>query len=367
MKFITAIARLLVGVLFIVSGLIKANDPIGFSYKLQEYFEVLHLSFLMPLSLALAILICFVEVLLGIMLLLGIYRNLVLWVLSLMMAFFTFLTFYSAYFNKVTSCGCFGDAIPFTPWQSFGKDVVLVLLITWLIFQRKHIQPLFGSFISMILLGVLGLASLAFPLYTQTYLPVVDFRPYKIGTNWYLATPEHIQQKFFYTLKNRKTGEVKEFESFQSDTNWVYVSNRTVPILKGIKPIEHFEMEDKLGDDKRDSLITLPGHKALLILVAYDLEKTNLRHVTEINRLAGECKQQGIGMVGLTASSQEVIQTFQLATRLPIDFYRSPDDVPLKAMVRSNPGLILLQDSVVKMIWPHTALPNLNAIKTYLK
>ena len=119
MKFITAIARLLVGVLFIASGLIKANDPIGFSYKLQEYFEVLHLSFLMPLSLALAILICFVEVLLGILLLLGIYRNLVLWVLSLMMAFFTFLTFYSAYFNKVTSCGCFGDAIPFTPNQFF--------------------------------------------------------------------------------------------------------------------------------------------------------------------------------------------------------------------------------------------------------
>ena len=162
MKFITAIARLLVGVLFIASGLIKANDPIGFSYKLQEYFEVLHLSFLMPLSLALAILICFVEVLLGILLLLGIYRNLVLWVLSLMMAFFTFLTFYSAYFNKVTSCGCFGDAIPFTPWQSFGKDVVLVLLITWLIFQRKYIQPLFGSFVSMTLLSVLGLASLAF-------------------------------------------------------------------------------------------------------------------------------------------------------------------------------------------------------------
>ena len=131
MKYIVGIARTIVGLLFIISGLIKLNDPVGFSFKLQDYFapEVLNLEFLVPYALLLAIILVIVEVVLGIFLLLGHFKKFTLWALLLMIVFFTFLTFYSAYFNKVTDCGCFGDAMPLTPWESFSKDVVLLVLI----------------------------------------------------------------------------------------------------------------------------------------------------------------------------------------------------------------------------------------------
>ena len=145
MKYLVGIARLIVGFLFVISGLIKLNDPVGFAFKLQDYFapEVLNLEFLMPYALPLAMLLVIVEVLVGVALLIGYFKRLTLWLLLLMIVFFTFLTFYSAYFNKVTDCGCFGDAIPLTPWESFYKDVILLVLIIILFVGSKYIRPLF--------------------------------------------------------------------------------------------------------------------------------------------------------------------------------------------------------------------------------
>ena len=139
---LTQISRVLVGGLFIFSGVIKMNDPVGFAFKLEEYFgeDVLNLPFLQPLALYLAVFLVILEVLLGVFLLLGVYKRFTLWSLAGMMGFFTFLTFYSAYFNKVTDCGCFGDAIPLTPWESFSKDVVLSILIAVLIWGQMHIR-----------------------------------------------------------------------------------------------------------------------------------------------------------------------------------------------------------------------------------
>jgi len=147
MRYLVGFARIVVGLLFIFSGLIKLNDPVGFSFKLQDYFapEVLNLEFLVPYSLGLAIIIVIVEVILGVTLLLGYMRRLTLWLLLLMIVFFTFLTFYSAYFNKVTDCGCFGDAIPLTPWESFWKDVILLVLIIILFVGRRYIRPIFTT------------------------------------------------------------------------------------------------------------------------------------------------------------------------------------------------------------------------------
>src|SRR5690606_35509059 len=131
MKILVGISRFIVGILFIVSGLVKLNDPVGFSFKLKDYFapEVLDLEFLVPYALLIAIILVITEVLLGIALLLGYFKKFTLWALMLMIVFFTFLTFYSAYFNKVTDCGSFGDAIPLTPSESVTKDVILLFLI----------------------------------------------------------------------------------------------------------------------------------------------------------------------------------------------------------------------------------------------
>ena len=143
MKYIVGFARIIVGLLFIISGLIKLNDPVGFSFKLKDYFapEVLNLEFLVPFALLIAIILVIFEVLLGVALLLGHFKKWTLWALLLMIVFFTFLTFYSAYFNKVTDCGCFGDALPLTPWESFSKDIVLLFLVLILFFGSKSSLP----------------------------------------------------------------------------------------------------------------------------------------------------------------------------------------------------------------------------------
>lgn len=185
MKPVTHLSRLLVGLLFIFSGLIKLNDPMGFAFKLNDYFapDVLNLPLLDPWALQIALFVVIFEVVLGVALLLGYRPKFTVWMLLLMIVFFTFLTFYSAYFNKVTDCGCFGDAIPLTPWQSFYKDLVLLVLILILFFNQKHIKPL-GSL--KFRFGTVALSALVCGImayWVLNHLPFKDFRPYAVGKN----------------------------------------------------------------------------------------------------------------------------------------------------------------------------------------
>ena len=161
------------------------NDPVGFSFKLDEYFgeDVLNLTFLQPLALYLAVLIVIYEVILGVTLLLGVWKKITLTSLAGMMAFFTFLTFYSAYYEKVTDCGCFGDAIPLEPWESFGKDVILSILIAILIWGRNSIQPFLSIRINRMIIALGLIASVGFSYFVLNHLPVWDFRAYKPGTD----------------------------------------------------------------------------------------------------------------------------------------------------------------------------------------
>src|SRR5690554_1774445 len=209
MKYLVGIARIIVGFLFVISGLIKLNDPVGFAFKLQDYFapEVLNLEFLMPYALPLALLLVIVEVLVGVALLIGYFKRLTLWLLLLMIVFFTFLTFYSAYFNKVTDCGCFGDAIPLTPWESFYKDVILLVLIIILFVGSKYIRPLFTRSIRSILVLLSLVICLAIGYYVLNHLPIMDFRAYKVGTDIQKAMeiPEGAP-KAIYRSEERRVG-----------------------------------------------------------------------------------------------------------------------------------------------------------------
>lgn len=171
-------SRLFVGALFIFSGFIKANDPTGFGYKLQEYFLVFHTEFLSDYSTWIAVLICGFEIVMGVFLLLGIYRKTVAWGLLLLIIFFTFLTFYSAFFEVVSSCGCFGDAIPLTPWESFIKDLVLLFFILVIFKYRDRIKPLIVSPGKRSFAATLTvLVSFGLGVYTVFFLPFIDFLP----------------------------------------------------------------------------------------------------------------------------------------------------------------------------------------------
>lgn len=370
-------SRLFVGILFIFSGLIKANDPLGFGYKLQEYFDVFHMPWLSPMATGIAIFLCILEIVLGALLLAGFWSRKVTTGLLFIIIFFTFLTFVSAAFKVVTSCGCFGDAIPLTPWQSFSKDLILLVLIVYLFINRNLISPLTAN-PSLQRTGLIGITilSLAFSLYTYTFLPILDFLPYKIGQSIPDAmqippgkTPDEYQ--IMYQLKHKVSGEKKEMSDkdylkteIWKDNNWEIVGEPSQKLLKkGFEPkIKDLMISDASGTDYTKEIIENPYYN--LIIVAYYLKDTDIEAIQELNKIAAAAaKDFNIRTVLLTSSSAVDAENFNKTQQLMSEIFYS-DAVPLKSMVRSNPGLMLMKNGIVINKWSHAGLPDYETLKT---
>ncbi|WP_372920216.1 BT_3928 family protein [Salegentibacter sp.] len=350
MKLLVGIARVLVGVLFIFSGFIKLNDPVGFSFKLQEYFgeNVLNLEFLIPYALVIAIILVVFELVLGIMLLIGYLPKFTMWSLLLMILFFTFLTFYSAYFNKVTDCGCFGDAIPLTPWQSFYKDVILLVLIIFLFVKIKFITPVFAPVSHRWIIFLFFMLSFMFAYYVLMHLPVFDFRAYKVGNNIkeQMEIPEGAPKAVFeYKWKFEQDGEeiiiTNTGEYPQVDGEFIDVE--TEQISEGyVPPVTDFQIEDD-GEDITDEILI---EEKVFLIVAYDLRKTERDGYKAVKELSEEALSKGYRVVGLTASGEEERRELIERYDLNFDFYQT-DETALKAIVRSNPGLLTLKRGTI--------------------
>ncbi|MES2838205.1 MAG: BT_3928 family protein [Bacteroidota bacterium] len=372
MKAFVWVSRIFVGVLFIISGLIKANDPVGFSYKLKEYFEVFGTEFMVPMSLSLAIFICIFEVVCGIATIFGSRMKFFSWMLLLMIVFFTFLTFYSAYFNKVTDCGCFGDAVKLTPWQSFTKDIILLIFITPIFLYRKKILPIFKVTKDNLILTVGTIATTVFTLYCLWHLPVLDFRPYKVGTNLLKAMeiPEGAKPDVYKTtLVYQKDGVKKEFttETYPwQDSTWVWVETKNVLVEKGYQPAIHdFSLTSPDGVDQTQAL--LGSTKELFLLVEYNVNKADLDVQPDINKLAASLQKDSIKFIALTASLSTDIEKFRHANQTAYDFYTT-DEKALQTMIRSNPGLVYIKNGVVVDMWHANDLPTYEKLKEkYLK
>jgi uncharacterized membrane protein YphA (DoxX/SURF4 family) len=367
MKGIVKVCKYLVGLLFIFSGFVKADDPLGFAYKLQEYFakDALNLPWLDGFALTFSIVIPIVEMVLGFMIIIGAYRKFTLWMLLLTILFFLFLTFYTAYYNKVLECGCFGDAIPMTPWQSFGKNVVLFVLIIILFIGSWHISPSFARGIQNTLITLFTLASIGFSLYCYNYLPVIDFRPYKPGTDIKKAmqgVPDVL--KYYYTLKNKKSGTTQEFTEFPPNyqNDWDYVSNRTELIKKGKEPkIKDFAISSLTGNDLTDSILSAPGYTFLLVSSSLDKANKGPDVIKAINEFATNCMKNHIGFICLTASADDDIQKYTSLYKTAYPFYTT-DDTQLRTMIRSNPGLVLIKGGVVVADWHYHSIPDYTSV-----
>lgn len=394
------ISRLLVGSLLLVSGVIKANDAVGFSYKLFDYFTegVLGMEFLQPYTVAMAITICVIEILLGISIIFGLKAKTTTAINLLMMLFFTFLTFYSAYFNKVTDCGCFGDALKLTPWESFWKDVVLLLLSIQLFVSRKVIKPLnsgqlqyvlpslilitlfsvgvigwwFPVFFAILVYGLMlliqrfdtnqwrllslsGIASLLFIFYTYNHLPIEDFRPYKIGNNIIEgmqvpkdALPELTEYYWEFTV-NGEDKIVTNNGTFPSDAGGVLKGVTTKIIREAVAPkIHDFTIEDDVSDETNYVLT----QDNVLVIVAYDFSKSSDEGFQRIKKLTDQAIEKGYTVVGLTAESLESRSEKIAAYKLGFKFYFC-DGTTLKTMVRANPGIIEMDNATInqKLHW----------------
>lgn len=374
-NYLLTISRIVTGLLFIFSGLIKANDPTGFGYKLEEYFHVFGTHYLNDYATAIAVAVCGLEILLGVLLLLGFWRRTVAWGLLLLILFFTFLTFYSAFFEVVTSCGCFGDAIPLTPWQSFGKDIVLLLLILVVFFNWRQIKPIVSDrFTQSIITVVMIVIALGIGIYTVNFLPFIDFLPYKKGNNLpeLMTLPEGEvgdQYEIIYTLKNKTSGEEKKVsdkvylaEELWKDENWQIIGDpETKLVKKGYQiPIPDLSISDANGNDVTHDVIENPYYN--LIVIAWDLEKTNLPALRKINALVmNAAEAYNIRSILLTASSTQKAEQISDELNLLTEILYA-DAVPLKSMVRANPGIMLMRQGTVIDKWHYNTLPDFDTL-----
>jgi len=350
MKILVGITSIFVGILFIISGLIKLNDPVGFSFKLKDYFapEVLNLEFLVPYALLIAVVVVIYEVMLGIMLIIGYAKKFTLWSLLLMIVFFTFLTFYSAYFNKVTDCGCFGDALKLTPWESFTKDIILLALIVVLFFGRKYLQPFFVKNVQSIIVYGSLVACMLFGYHVLQHLPVKDFRAYKIGANITegMSVPEGAPKPIFdYAWKFNVDG-VEEIITTNGDYPQVdgeFIEVETTEIQAGYEPPVHDFTIERGDTDYTEKFL---NEENLIVVIAYSLGNAEKDGFYPVRDVTNEAIKKGYKVIGLSASSEKLTSELVADYGLNFEFYFC-DETTLKTIVRSNPGIVALQKGTI--------------------
>ncbi|MCS6794999.1 MAG: DoxX family protein [Raineya sp.] len=387
MKVAINVILLLVGALFIFSGLIKLNDPVGTQIKLEEYFDVFADDFrekifvdgnlkeskdtavssffesLKPFALSFAILMSALEVIWGFSLLIRYRPKLTLWSLFLLIVFFTGLTFYSWHYNKVTDCGCFGDAIKLKPFESFLKDVVLLFLIGFLLLQHKKIVPNTQKWALWSNIAV-SLFSFGLGFYAAYYLPIIDFLPYKVGNHlpslMKPKEPLRFENRYIYT--NLKTGKDETFTEKEFSELWdKKLSDTTTYKYKDFKQtLLNPEAQAKIGADFRyiDADTTEMNKmfvgKKLLIIVP-DIRKTNLEAFKKVSALLKNLKGTDIMPIGLSSDKAQM-EILCHEYQLPME-HHAMDSKILKAMIRTNPGIMLLENGTVRKKWSYLQVP----------
>ena len=340
------VLRFTYGPFLIFSGFVKTVDPIGFSYKLQEYFEVFGMLWLNDFTLILSILICTFEIMLGFLLLLGSHTLKVLVLNLLMMLGFTFLTFFSAYFNVVTDCGCFGDFMKLDPWFSFQKDIVFVIVSSVLLYNRRLISPILDESKTKYSILIALIIFLFFPIYGISKLPLIDFRPYKVGSNIAElrklpsdAKLDVYDDVWYYELDG-KTIEYKTEEKPWDIEGAKFVDRETILVQKGDEPkIKDFNIvNDLTKNDITDSVLSLDY---VALVISYDFDKSNLKGLESVDNSINELSN--IGIPSLTLSSSNFLNNQILDKSKQISKTYNVDQTTLKTMIRSNPGIIFLK------------------------
>ena len=360
MLWAARIARFLVVSIFIFSGLIKLNDPVGTQIKFEEYFEVfaqdiplLHTFFmaLVPFTLTMSVLFCAAEIILGVALMVSYKPKVTTWLLFFLITFFTFLTFYSAYFNRVTDCGCFGDAIKLKPWTSFGKDVVLTLLILFIIGHRNRIKPRrTGWLVALTTVLTLGLG-----IYAIEFLPPLDLLPYAVGKSVPAQMKPSEPLRYKYILE--KDGKKSTFEQYPTDTTYKF--REMVLINESAKPkiTDYRVWNDSLGGDFTQE--TFKGPKLFVIIKS--TENIDAGSIPAIRSLVRDLQGSPVETYILTSISDDAINAFRAQYQLDLKYYKV-DATVLKTIMRSNPGTWLLKDGVVRGKWHYNTTPDATEI-----
>lgn len=361
-KWWLEILKNFIGSYFIFSGVVKAIDPIGTGIKMEEYFEIFHEYFAFlnpvwnlfePIAVEFSVFMILLEIILGFFLIMGAWTGLTLTLFLLIIIFFTFLTGFSHLTGKVTDCGCFGDFIKLTPLQSFIKDIVLLVIFLPLLKFKKDLPKLFQASPRFLSLFIITLLSITFTLRNVYYEPIVDFRAYKVGVNIpdCLSLPEGAKPFIYenvFIYKNKATGEVTEFkiESLPTDyDNWEFVDRKDKLIQKGDEPkCKDFAIADENGTDVASSYMEEPS--PLFVLIIPDLKKANREGLDKLAVVFKDAQKAGFYTIALTGSSIEDVKAVLSDHDFNIDVFNT-DATPLKTIMRSNPGLLLLKEGTI--------------------
>lgn len=377
MRIAVKAAQLLVGFLFIVSGLVKANDPIGLSYKMQEFFELWSEGFssgsfvanalaaMHGASLGLSIFMITLEIVTGVALLLGWKKKAVLWLLLALIVFFTFLTGYAYLSGKFTNCGCFGDCLPITPFASFLKDIALFLLIVFLLIGQKYIQPVFTPGTRTAVLSLSLIFSLALQWYVLNNLPLADCLPFKKGNNLSAqmkpppgAVPDSFAIRFIY----EKGGKQFEFapESLPDDfTTYKFIDRKQTLVRKGNAdaPIKGFTLTNDAKDsitgntvDYASEILSAP--KAVLI---FALHFDDPEWVKETKPIVQAAANQGIPVGVASSNFTKAKEAFDNAGVSGVQFYNT-DFTIVRTVARTNPTVLYLENGTVAKKWSENDL-----------
>lgn len=372
MKVLVNIARLIVGVLFVFSGLVKAIDPLGLAYKMQEFFEKwLEGGFLPGLmrwldqyAKAFSIGMITLEIVLGVALLVGYRSKLTTRLLLLLTLFFTFLTSYVLFSGKIKACGCFGDCIPLTPIQTFTKDIILLILILILVIGHRYIKPLLGKRSGVVVL-IATILALLLQWWVLRHLPLVDCLPYKKGNNIVelrKMPADAVPDKFAINFIYKKNGEQKEFDVKNlPDSTWEFVDRKQVLVEKGknnTPKINDFSLSSASGTDTTTAVLSQSGKYYLLFIK--DMDNYAVKGDRDI-QMALQLYRKKLPLYIVTSQPAKVAERFgklaEQGTPLNIPILTC-DVVAIKTAARCNPTLYEMQGAVVQGKWSGLDIKN---------
>lgn len=363
MSTLRYISRVLTGLLFIFSGTVKAIDPLGTVYKLQDYFTAFNLGFLKHLSLLFTIILCTTEFLAGFTVLFNIRQKTGIWIVLILLGIFTPLTFILAITNPVTDCGCFGDAIKLTNWQTFVKNLVFLIPAVYLFLTGNTIVSRAGKTREWTITAIAGLIFIAFIFFNLRYLPVIDFLPYKVGTH--IPDKMRLQEgkpadKYETTFIYEKDGKKKEYtiDNYPAgDSTWKFVEQKSVLISKGYQPpIHDFSFYSLDGVDRTPVILESPDYTVLMI--TQRLSETDTAKLVEGFAFGQYCLKNGIGFYILTSSGKDEAARYSRGALICLG-----DEVTLKTMVRADPGYMLLKNGTILRKWSWADLPDKETFK----
>lgn len=370
MKFLLNICRILIGLVFIFSGFVKGIDPLGSDYKFTDYFNAFGMSWMNFSALFFSFLLSIAEFIIGICLFLNIKTKLASWGALLFMAVFTPLTLILAIKNPVTDCGCFGDALVLTNWETFFKNIILLVMVLLVFFNRKRFKSIFNVLEQSVILTGSIIFMFCIEMYSYRHLPILDFRPYAVGANITegMTTPEgapHDEYSTTLKYKNKNTGEIKEFDEsnfpWQDTLNWEFHSSSQKLLKEGYKaPIHDFVIEHPEYGDITEEVLNDDDYTFLV--VSYKLSKASAEAQDKLNKLAAYASENGYRFYGLTASNADEITDFVHKYNVNYSFCAT-DEIQLKTVIRSNPGLVLLKKGTIIDKWGHRDIPDADELK----